>query len=177
MWRRIVVGGSASLFASLFAVLALCAGCGSDGNYQVTWQFFASAEAIGAGDPTQYAFAACGAHGVDSIQVSAVSSDGAHSQATGLCTQGQLAAGLGLGQWQFTFFQVDGKGDVIPPPDGVPDPQASAEVEKNKTADLGMITFAPRPACADEIDNDLDGRVDLDDPGCGGDPFHDSELD
>jgi len=69
MWRRIAVGGS----AGLFAVLALCAGCGSDGNYQVTWNFFASPDAQG--DPVE-AFAACGAHGVDAIQVVAVNADG-----------------------------------------------------------------------------------------------------
>jgi len=170
MWRRIAVGGS----ASLFAVLALCAGCGSDGNYQVTWNFFASPDAQG--DPVE-AFAACGAHGVDAIQVVAVNADGDRHQDTGLCTQGQLAAGLGLGQWQFTFFQVDGKGNVIPPPPDMSDPQASAEIEENKTAELDVITFVPRPACADGIDNDLDGRVDLDDPGCEGASSRDSELD
>ena len=160
MGRRIAVGGS----AILFVVAALCGGCGSDGNYQVTWNFFASPDAQG--EPVE-AFAACGAHGVDAIQVSAVSADGDKHQDTGLCTQGQLAAGLGLGDWQFTFSQVDGKGDVIPLPDGMSDPVASAKVEKNTTAELPRITFVPRPACNDEIDNDLDGRVDLDDPTAG----------
>lgn len=173
MGRRIAVGGS----AILSVVAALGAGCGSDGNYQVTWRFFASPTATAAEDPVKDAFAVCGAHGVDAIQVSAVSSGGDKHQATGLCTQGQLAAGIGLGQWQFTFHQVDAKGDVIviPFPEGMSDPQRSAEVESNKTSELEVVTFVPQAACTDGIDNDLDGRVDLDDPDCGGDPTYDSE--
>jgi hypothetical protein len=171
MWRRIAVGGS----GLLSLVAALCGGCGSDGNYQVTWNFFASPGAIAANDLTEDASSACGAHGVDAIRVSAVNPDGDRHETTGLCTQGQLAAGIGLGEWQFTFYQLDGKGDVIPPPEGVSDPQSSAKVESKATADLAPVTFVPRPACADEVDNDHDGRVDLDDPGCAGDPARDSE--
>jgi hypothetical protein len=168
MWRRIAVGGS----GLLSLVAALCGGCGSDGNYQATWNFFAPAGAIA---PTEDASSACGAHGVDAIRVSAVNPDGERHEATGLCTQGWLAAGIGLGEWQFTFDQLDGKGDVIPLPEGVSGPERSAKVESNKTAELDLVTFAPRPACADEVDNDHDGRVDLDDPDCAGDPERDSE--
>jgi hypothetical protein len=32
------------------------------------------------------------------------------------------------------------------------------------------VTFVPQPECSDGVDNDHDGRVDLDDPACAGDP-------
>jgi hypothetical protein len=33
------------------------------------------------------------------------------------------------------------------------------------------VTFTPLPACMDGVDNDGDGRVDLDDPDCANDPY------
>ena len=33
------------------------------------------------------------------------------------------------------------------------------------------VTFRPLPACMDGVDNDGDGRVDLDDPDCADDPY------
>jgi hypothetical protein len=169
MWRRIAVGGSAILFA------ALCVGCGSDGTYMASWKFFTTPDATAEGDPTQEATVACGAHGVDAIQVSAVSSGGDHHQTTALCTRGVMSDGLGTGQWQFTFRQLDARGDVIPLPEGMSDPQRSGEIKSSEPTDLGTVVFARRPACADGVDNDRDGRIDLNDPDCGDDPKRDSE--
>jgi len=33
-----------------------------------------------------------------------------------------------------------------------------------------VVTLIPQPQCRDGVDNDLDGRVDLDDPDCAGNP-------
>jgi hypothetical protein len=35
--------------------------------------------------------------------------------------------------------------------------------------------LASRPACSDGVDNDTDGRIDLDDPDCGNNPFGTTE--
>jgi hypothetical protein len=42
-------------------------------------------------------------------------------------------------------------------------------IDKGATA-LFAVVLTPLPACADGIDNDCDGRVDLDDPSCQDDP-------
>lgn len=165
-------------FGLLVASALLAAGCGSDGAYTVSWNFFASFMATAEGDPTQDAAAACGAHGVDAILVTGVSSGGDRHQTTGVCAQGTLTHGIGKGQWQLTLSQLDVRGDSVPLPYGVSDPQVSVEVAEGKTAVASpdIVTLVPRPACADGVDNDHDGRVDLDDPDCGGDPTHDSEA-
>jgi hypothetical protein len=169
MGRRIAVAESAILLG------ALCAGCGSDGTYMASWAFFAKPGATAQDDPKQPATAACGAHGVDAILVSAVNAGGDRHETTALCTRGVMSDGLGTGQWQFTFRQLDARGDVIPLPEGMADPQRSGEIKSGEPTDLGEVIFAPRPACADGVDNDRDGRVDLSDPDCGDDPDRDSE--
>jgi hypothetical protein len=165
-------------FAGLaLAVALLTAACGTDGGYTVSWQFFASADATAEGDLTVEPSAACGPHGIDAILVTAVNADGAGHQTTGLCTAGTLIDGLATGQWQFRFQQIDFRGELIPPPDGLSDPERSATIAEGAPAMLDpIVTFAPRRACADGMDNDRDGRVDLDDPDCGGDPAGDSEA-
>lgn len=174
MGRRFAVGRFAGV---ALAAASLTAACGSDGGYTVSWQFFASADATVEGDPTEAASAACGAHGIDAILVTAVNADGEGHQTTGLCTAGTLIDGLATGPWQFTLQQLDVRGVPIPPPEGTPDPERSATIVGGETAMLEpVVTFAPRRACADRIDNDRDGRVDLDDLDCGGDPAGDSEA-
>jgi hypothetical protein len=164
--------------AGFALVLGLLAGCGSDGSYTVSWQFFTTADATADGDPMEPAAAACGKHGVDAILVSAVSADGGRHQTTALCAAGQLADGIGAGQWQFTFSQLDVRGAVIPLPEGAADPERSATVaEGGEPAKLEPdVVFIPQPACGDGVDNDRDGRIDLDDPDCGGDAAGKSEA-
>jgi hypothetical protein len=156
-------------------VVALLAGCGSDGRYAASWRFFATPDATAEGDPTESAAAACGAHGVDAILVSGVSAGGDRHQTTALCAAGQLTDGVGPGDWQFTFTQLDVHGNPISLPGGAADPELTGSVQEEKTADLGAVTLIPRPACRDGIDNDRDGRVDLDDSDCGGSPDANSE--
>jgi len=43
------------------------------------------------------------------------------------------------------------------------------EIVKDATASLS-VTLTPLPTCADGVDNDGNGRVDLDDPVCMGNP-------
>jgi hypothetical protein len=37
------------------------------------------------------------------------------------------------------------------------------------------VVLTPRPECSDGVDNDGDGRVDVDDPDCMGDPNRTAE--
>src|SRR5262245_50900265 len=112
--------------AGFALVVALLVGCSSDGSYTAAWRFFVSPDAIGDADDTEPATAACGKHGVDAILVNAVSAGGERHQTTALCTAGGLANGIGAAEWQFTFVQLDVRGQVIPPPDGVEDPVRTA---------------------------------------------------
>jgi hypothetical protein len=88
-----------------------------------------------------------------------------------------MTDGLGTGQWQFTLSQLDVDGQTIPPPEGAADPERSATIAGEQTASLEpVVVFIPRRACADGIDNDHDGLVDLDDVDCGGDAAGNSEA-
>jgi hypothetical protein len=59
---------------------------------------------------------------------------------------------------------------LAPPPDAETDDEPDADIER-LTGDAGPMT-----ACNDAEDNDGDGRVDLDDPGCT-EPLDDDEVD
>ena len=47
-------------------------------------------------------------------------------------------------------------------------PTATAVIAEGPTVPLDpeIVDLTPRPACEDGVDNDRDGRVDLDDSGC-----------
>jgi hypothetical protein len=52
----------------------------------------------------------------------------------------------------------------------IPDPTATATVVKDTTPEMALpVELAPRPECSDGIDNDNDGRIDMDDGDCAGD--------
>ena len=126
--------------------------------------------------------AGCGAHGVDAIRVTGASTQGDGEDVVALCAIGEFTHGVPIGNWSFTIHQLDVRGRAIDVPqlddqgepvldaNGyptlVPDPTATATVAKDATVDLdpGMVVLTPRPECSDGIDNDCDGRVDLDDP-------------
>src|SRR4051812_30006283 len=139
----------------------LAAGCTDHGSYTVSWTFVGG-EAAGSG---------CGLHGVDTIHVTGASTAGDGEDVITLCAPGQFSHEVPVGDWTFTFHQQDVRGRAITPTDAqgeaIPDPTATATVVKDKPLETPLaVELAPRPECSDGIDNDGDGRVDLDDDGC-----------
>ena len=154
------------------------AGCADHGSYHVEWQF-------AGGEP---AASGCGAHGVDSIRVTGKNTGGDTDTFVALCTAHELTQTVPVGSWTFQVHQIDVRGGPITPPmldangqvvvDDVgnpiptPDPTATGDISKDVTVPLDpkTVELAVRPACSDGVDNDGDGRVDLDDPDCMGNP-------
>jgi hypothetical protein len=145
------------------------AGCTDHGTYRVSWSF-----------PDAEAGVGCGQHGVDSIHITGASSKGDSDDVVALCAGRQTPRAftqeVPVGSWTFTFRQLDVRGALITVLDDqgqpVPDPTATGTVAADTTTDLdpATIVLTPRPVCSDGVDNDRDGRIDLDDPECGGDP-------
>ena len=148
------------------------AGCTDHGTYTVTWSF-STGEGAGAG---------CGAHGVNTIRVTGSSTKGDGDDVVTLCAgiarmpDGKFTHEVPVGDWTFAFHQLDVRGRPIVLLDDqgqpIPDQTATAAVVAGQSTDVdpNPIVFTPRPECSDGIDNDSDGRIDLDDSGCMGDP-------
>ena len=120
--------------------------------------------------PYEPANTGCGQHGVDSLRVTGMSTEGDGEDVTTLCASGSFAHSVPVGTWTFTVQQLDVRGTPISPPDAqgypVPDPTATAIIAADTDTPLFVsagIVLTPRPACDDGVDNDRDGRVDLDD--------------
>jgi hypothetical protein len=157
------------MWRSLFCLLsvggvAATAGCTDHGTYQVAWKFFGT-DAFQPGD--------CGAHGVDSIRLIGSDTAGDGDNFSVLCTLGQATQSVTVGTWTFAVHQIDVRGLPIDPPQDLGGaPTATGDIPKDRTVmlDPPLIDLTPRPQCSDGIDNDCNGRVDLDDPSCAGDP-------
>jgi hypothetical protein len=155
---------------SWFPILSLAgglsaAGCTDHGSYKVSWTF------VG-GEPAE---SGCGHHGVDTIHVTGASTAGDGEDIVTLCAQHDFSHEVPAGDWTFTFHQQDVRGRPIMPTDAqgqpIPDPTATATVVKDMTLEPPLtVELAARPECSDGIDNDGDGRIDLDDDDCAGDP-------
>ena len=148
---------------ALGALGLVAGGCTQQGDYEATWQFAAAGDAPDG----------CGAHGVDAVLVTGSSDAGDRTSVTALCTTGLVKSSIPTGSWHFAIYSLDVEGKAIWPIDQ-PDAQAPEDTSAPGIAitDGGLATFAvtlqARPACRDGIDNDGDGRVDLDDPDCAG---------
>jgi len=148
---------SRSAIVCALGALAI-AGCADHGSYTLPWVFMGG----------EVANIGCGLHGVDSIHVTGSNTAGDGETATALCTDGQLAHSIPVGTWTFTVHQVDVRGVEVDP---VEPPMVTIDVPKDGNATVDpAVELTPRVECADGIDNDGDGRVDLDDPECAGDP-------
>jgi hypothetical protein len=170
-------------FAVVFAVAALTAlGCQKTGNYTLTWFFETAGDAP----------AACGAHGVDGIRVTGASTGGDGEDITAVCAAGGITHGVPIGTWTFMVHQLDVRGREIvvyqldaygkPVVDQynqmVPVPNqttAPTDIGEDASVTFDSVMLAARPECSDGVDNEPDGRVDLDDPDCGNDPFKATE--
>jgi hypothetical protein len=163
---------SRALLLCGLAALAL-SGCHQDGSLQVSWAF---------GDGT--AADGCGQHGVDSVLVNSGDTGSDSDQVQALCAPGVITRAVPAGTWTVTVLALDAQGNLIQAPAGVDPttktPQA-AIIMSMQTPGLVVaddspsvavpFTFPTLPACMDGVDNDGDGRVDLDDPDCALDPY------
>jgi hypothetical protein len=159
------------------------AGCADHGTYTLKWTF------IGGTDPA----IDCGKHGVDSVRVIGMNTGGDGETFAALCTDGGVTHSVPVGNWTLGVHQVDVRGLPIAPltlddqgqvvldadghPIPAPDPTATGDVAKDRTMPLDPepVVLTPRPECSDGVDNDGDGRVDVDDPDCMGDPNRTAE--
>ena len=147
------------------------AGCTDHGSYTVTWTFVGGGADAG---PR----AGCGLHGVDSIRVIGREHGGRrrrrHRAVRRRASSPHERAGRDLDLHRSPARRaracrstpIDAQGQPVP------DPTATVTVAKDATtrSRSGTVELTPRPECSDGIDNDGDGRVDLDDPDCAGDP-------
>jgi hypothetical protein len=138
------------------------AGCTSYGSYTVGWKFVGGEEAN----------TGCGQHGVASIRVIGSSTEGEREDVVAVCADGGLTHSVPVGTWTFSVHQFDVRGRQIDMADenGNPvAPTAGAVIAEDATVELDLVELTPRPKCSDGVDNDVDGRVDLDDAQCAGD--------
>jgi hypothetical protein len=156
-------------------VLALswfASGCSNDGSYQVGWTFF-DAQPFHPGD--------CGKVGVSAIAISSgVSADAGQEHPVFVaCAPGTYTGRLAPGTWTLVLAAIDAEGHPKEPAtsgllrgtaDGV------TVTEGHLTPVPGLVLLPRLPECRDGVDNDHDGRVDLDDPDCAGDPLGSHEC-
>jgi hypothetical protein len=161
---------SGVLLAAALSGPCLTAGCSHDGDVEIPWQF------AGPSPDGESAQEGCGQHGVDSVFVTGSSDKGDGASFLAVCTAGALRRTVPAATWSFTLQPLDVHGNNVQPadvPDGMTYPMP---VSEGAVTQFPPISIVPRAACADGIDNDRDGRVDLTDPDCGGDPTWNDEA-
>jgi hypothetical protein len=153
MWRSLalLLGGLAALAS---------AGCRQDGSLQVSWSFVGP----------QSAADGCGQHGVDSVLVTSVDTGSDSDQVQAICTLGVVTRPVPAGTWTVSVQALDPQGNSILVGSLGPSPVDFVVADDGPPVPVSA-TFAPLPACSDGVDNDGDGRVDLDDPDCLQDPM------
>ncbi len=138
-------------------------GCSNNGSYTLSWQFAAEFKS---GD--------CGRVGVSAIGIAATRSDGAQDARAVPCALGFYDGSLDQGSWTLALVALDASGTPKEPPgSGLLRGQTASPVEIHSgdhAAPIPPVTLPPLPQCRDGVDNDLDGRVDLDDLDCAGNP-------
>ena len=141
------------------------AGCASEGSYQVRWSF---------SDPALMIFRPgdCGRHGVSAIAIAGRRDDGKVDDPEAACAPGVFTRQLPTGTWTLELTALDSTGRPKTTTPGFLQGGITIVVAEDQLAgtDQGTVVLPPLPACQDGVDNDCDGRIDLDDPGCGGDP-------
>ena len=135
------------------------AGCTDHGSYTLSWKF-----------PDDEASRGCGLHGVDAIRVTGANTEGDHEHVIAVCSDGQLSHSVPVGSWTFNVNQLDVRGRPIEVFDAdgapVPAPMPAAVIAEDASVTFEPVELIPRPTCADGVDNNRNGRVDLDDPDC-----------
>ena len=138
------------------------AGCTTEGSYRLAWTFADAPAAAG-----------CGAHGVDGVHITGGNTDGDSEDIVAVCSAGEIVRKRPVGRWNLVVHQLDVRGVKINVPD-----QSIADVvitEDAVTDGLPVVVLEARPQCGDGVDNDRDGRLDIVDQDCAGDPMGPTE--
>jgi hypothetical protein len=155
-WRTVILCGGVILV-----------GCSSHGSFQVSWTF--TAPASGGDAAAAFSPGDCGKAGVSAIAVTATNIDSDLDDRTAACAPGTVIRQLAPGTWNLALVAVDAEGHVKEqdPLYLRGQPQGPIEVVEDQLVVVPTPVFLqPLPQCRDGIDNDCDGRVDLDDPQC-----------
>lgn len=154
----------------LLAVGVLAGGCSNSGSYRVDWQFAPSTAQL---TTSNFRSGDCGRVGVGGIRITATRSDGSVGDARAVpCGPGFFEGSLEQGTWSsLTLVALDGTGQVkereTDTPPRLTGQTGSVEIHTGElAAPIAPIFLIPLPQCRDGVDNDLDGRVDLDDADC-----------
>lgn len=153
----------------LLGGILLAAGCSNSGSYTLKWQFVD--DGFKSGD--------CGRVGVSGIGIAATRpSDGSQSSIAVPCALGFYDGSLDAGSWTLALVALDASGQPKVPLANEPQNQTpylrgqtdiNSPVEIHageQAAPIPAVLLPPLPQCQDGVDNDLDGRVDLDDSDC-----------
>jgi hypothetical protein len=153
------------------AASAALGGCNNSGSYRLDWQF--RTQPVLTSDstsPTFFQTGDCGLAGVSGIQIGAAHADGSGAVVVQVpCGVGFYDGGLDAGSWTFDLLGLDANGMPKDPSNAALHGQTTSLVEIHageKAGPIPAIYLQPLPQCQDGVDNDLDGRVDLDDADC-----------
>ena len=151
------------LFSLILIGGTLAAGCTTEGSYRLSWMF-ANDEPAAAG---------CGAHGVDAVRITGGNTAGDSEDIVAVCSDGEIVRTRPIGTWNLVVHQVDVRGAQI----NVADQNiADVMIAEDAVFDIQPpVVLEARPQCDDGVDNDRDGRLDIDDPECAGDPMGTTE--
>lgn len=154
---------------------AVVTGCDNTGSYRLQWEF---APTLASGD-SSFASGDCGRVGVSGIQITATKS-GSQAQRVVPCALGFYDGHLDQGTWTLALVATDTAGQVKDPTmaflSGTTAMDAVEIHTGEQAAPIPPVMLSPLPQCQDGVDNDMDGRVDLDDPDCAGDSTGNTEC-
>ena len=90
-------------------------------------------------------------------------------RAVTICTPGYRNVSVAEGTWTVDVTMLDFQGATIGADPSLPSPSGTSTVTVDAPGAVS-VHLQPAVACSDGVDNDHDGRVDLDDPDCQNDP-------
>ena len=148
-------------FGAMLA-FALCCGCGSSGTFDLSWVI---------SDEVEADVLACSRHGIDGIQVQAVKAGSLEPVDLVVfpCAPHHGVRSIESGDYVLYVSAVNLRGERLVDPatgEARPHQEITATVPESSTVQAGPVSIVPNPACADGVDNDGDGLVDLSDPDC-----------
>ena len=169
-----------ALRAGVLGAALLLVACNSTGSYRVAWTFV-DGRMFSPGEEGNVGFTPgdCGRYGVSSIAIAGTSDDGTGDNAVAACAPGTFSRELPTGTWSLVLTALDAEGRIKAP--GVVDRlnnRTTVVVLRDQVARPkdDPVFLPPLPECSDGVDNDGDGRVDLDDDGCQSNPDGDAEC-
>jgi hypothetical protein len=150
------------VFISVVCLLFFAAiGCADKGVYEVRWTLTENQD-FQAGD--------CGKHGVSGISITGSIGAGGKDVIAIPCAPGSFKREVPVGDWILVLNGLDADGHPKDPSETLLTGTATAHVVTDQLASAqpAAVFLKPQAECGDGVDNDGDGRVDLDDPSCAG---------